>query len=87
MICGHGRHGKDTLCEYLQTRGFRYTSSSQVANATNSGEPIASAIPKHPVSLAISAMARTIGTPAESVAAPKPHVEPQKRGLLRRNSR
>jgi hypothetical protein len=31
MVCGHARHGKDTLCEYLQTRGYRYISSSLAA--------------------------------------------------------
>ena len=64
--------------------------SSQVANATNSGEPITSAIPKHPVSLAVSNLGRTVtvATPdqAEAASTTSPH-RVQKRGLLRRNSR
>ena len=35
--------------------------SSQVANATNSGEPITSAIPKHPVSVAVMNLGRSLG--------------------------
>jgi pilus assembly protein CpaE len=64
--------------------------SSQVANATNSGEPITSALPKHPVSLAVSRLAAGLtastdgATPAADTAARS--VAP-KRGLLRRNSR
>ncbi len=62
--------------------------SSQVANATNSGEPITAAIPKHPVSLAITSMARTISAPVEPGSTTTPaHAEPTRRGLLRRNSR
>lgn len=62
--------------------------SSQVANATNSGQPITSALPKHPVSLAVTALARSLGSPAEGA---EPEIEsvrrqaPAKRGLLRRN--
>lgn len=30
MVLGHGRHGKDTVCEYLRERfGFRFVSSSR----------------------------------------------------------
>jgi hypothetical protein len=31
MVCGHGRHGKDTLCEFLGTKGYTFNSSSWVA--------------------------------------------------------
>ncbi len=64
--------------------------SSQVANATNSGEPITSAIPKHPVSLAVMSLGRSIAAPGgEDSAAKEPaaRVAAPKRGLLRRNSR
>ena len=64
--------------------------SSQVANATNSGEPITSAIPKHPVSIAVTTLARTLGVTPEEAApsAPKSRAAAPKRGgLLRRNSR
>ena len=49
--------------------------SSQVAHATNSGEPIISAQPRHPVSQAIAKLARSIaatgadGSGAGAVAA------------------
>ncbi|QNN53158.1 AAA family ATPase [Nocardioides mesophilus] len=65
--------------------------SAQVANATNSGEPITSALPKHPVSVAVTTLARAISTAAEPKAAatpaPKSRVAAPRRGLLRRNSR
>jgi pilus assembly protein CpaE len=65
--------------------------SSQVANATNAGEPITSAIPKHPVSVAVTNLGRSLGTQgaAESSTESKPtsRVAAPKRGLLRRNSR
>lgn len=32
MVCGHGRHGKDTLCELLQKHGFTFQSSSSAAS-------------------------------------------------------
>lgn len=64
--------------------------SSQVAHATNSGEPIVSAQPKHPVSQAITKLARGLSTPAADPA-PGTHLERRnttpKRSLLRRNSR
>jgi pilus assembly protein CpaE len=62
--------------------------TAQVAHATNSGEPIVSANPKHPVSAAITALAREIisgstdSRPAPAHAKP-PAVAP-KRSLLRR---
>lgn len=65
--------------------------SSQVANATNAGEPITSAIPKHPVSVAVTNLGRSLGAQgsAESSTESKPtsRVAAPKRGLLRRNSR
>ena len=41
--------------------------SAQVANATNSGEPITSAIPKHPVSVAVTNLGRTFITAAPAL--------------------
>ena len=67
--------------------------SSQVANATNSGEPIAAALPKHPVSQAVSRLAQSFDSPpvADEPAAPTSRggarVAAPKRGFLRRNSR
>ena len=65
--------------------------SSQVANATNAGEPITSALPKHPVSVAVTNLGRSLGaqSAAESSSESKPtsRVAAPKRGLLRRNSR
>ena len=65
--------------------------SSQVANATNSGEPITSALPKHPVSQAVSRMAQSFEQKAEETGAAPSHksrvAAAPKRGLLRRNSR
>ena len=64
--------------------------SSQVAHATNSGEPIIIAQPKHSVSQAITALARSV---AGSANGAKPGAEPsgraatRKRSLLRRNGR
>lgn len=62
--------------------------SSQVASATNSGQPITSAIPKHPVSVAVTTLAESLRMPSvpdgESTPAPRPAV-PARRGLLRRN--
>lgn len=64
--------------------------SSQVANATNSGEPITSALPKHPVSLAVNRLASGLGVSADG-SAPTADTATRsaapKRGLLRRNSR
>ncbi|MGN6131894.1 MAG: AAA family ATPase [Nocardioidaceae bacterium] len=63
--------------------------SSQVAHATNAGEPIISAHPKHAVSNAINSLAKNFASasvdtpeavPARAAAAPK-------RSLLRRNGR
>ena len=63
--------------------------SSQVANATNSGEPIASALPKHPVSQAVTRLAQSFEQKAEETptSIPKSRAAAPKRGLLRRNSR
>jgi pilus assembly protein CpaE len=66
--------------------------SSQVAHATNSGEPIISAQPKHSVSQAITKLARTLAVPAappDAVAGSGNRVDPgpAKRSLLRRNGR
>jgi pilus assembly protein CpaE len=65
--------------------------SSQVANATNSGEPITSALPKHPVSQAVTRMAQSFEQKAEETGAAPSHksraAAAPKRGLLRRNSR
>ena len=69
--------------------GASIPTSSQVANATNSGEPITSAIPKHPVSVAVTNLGRTVTTaaPAQEGASAASPARVQKRGLLRRNSR
>jgi pilus assembly protein CpaE len=63
--------------------------SSQVANATNSGEPITSALPRHPVSQAVTRLAHSFEQKAEEIPAtsPKSRAAAPKRGLLRRNSR
>ncbi len=63
--------------------------SSDVAHATNAGEPIMSAQPKHAVSQAIAKLARmlTEASVPEKKPAPKPHATAPKRGLLRRNGR
>ena len=64
--------------------------SSQVAHATNAGEPITSAQPKHAVSQAIKTLGRTLAAPS---AASKPtsaagaRIAAPKRSLLRRNGR
>lgn len=60
--------------------------SSEVANATNSGEPIASSNPKHPVSMAVATLAKSLagtGTPATAPDS-KPASDSGKRGLLGR---
>lgn len=66
--------------------------SSQVAHATNSGEPIVSAQPKHAVSQAITRLARDIaaaGNPTGTTASTNGHsrAAAPKRSLLRRNGR
>ena len=64
--------------------------SSHVAHATNSGEPIISAQPKHAVSQAITRLARSVAGPSTE---PAPGADPvgrpatPKRSLLRRNGR
>jgi pilus assembly protein CpaE len=62
--------------------------SSQVAHATNSGEPIISAQPRHNVSQAITALARSLAAPAApstpAVTNGKTHAAAPKRSLLRR---
>ena len=66
--------------------------SSQVAHATNSGEPIVSAQPRHPVSQAVAKLARSLaatGTAPEAAPAVGAHgrAAAPKRSLLRRNGR
>ncbi|HET7387885.1 MAG TPA: AAA family ATPase [Nocardioidaceae bacterium] len=71
--------------------------SSQVANATNAGEPIVASMPKHQVSQAVhrlaglvagpSAVPATPSAPSHAATAPKSRAAAPKRGLLRRNSR
>jgi pilus assembly protein CpaE len=65
--------------------------SSQVAHATNSGEPIVSAQPRHPVSQAITKLARSIAASADPVEATSglsgKRAAAPKRSLLRRNGR
>jgi pilus assembly protein CpaE len=65
--------------------------SSQVAHATNSGEPIISAQPRHPVSQAVAKLARSIavaGVVPEPATGDKKHATASpKRSLLRRNGR
>jgi len=65
--------------------------SSQVAHATNSGEPIISAQPKHAVSQAVTALANGLASepaPAVNGSSQPARVTPTpKRSLLRRNGR
>ena len=66
--------------------------SSQVAHATNSGEPIISAQPKHNVSQAITKLARSLAAPTSVsdttvLRGSRGHAAPGKRSLLRRNGR
>ena len=65
-------------------------SSPQVANATNAGEPIFAASPKHVVSTAIAALAGDLSAPsttqqAQNGVQSKSRGSVPKRGLLRRN--
>jgi pilus assembly protein CpaE len=61
--------------------------SSQVAHATNSGEPILRAQPKHAVSHAITALARSLSEPSSVVTPIGGRPASPKRSLLRRNGR
>lgn len=72
--------------------------SAEVANATNSGEPITASLPKHPVSQALMHLAdvvsraqddRSGGEAAPSSSAPgkQPGSHQQRRGLLRRGGK
>ena len=63
--------------------------SSQVAHATNSGEPIMSAQPRHAVSQAIGALARRLAVSADQAEESTSTVQhaSSKRSFLRRNSR
>jgi pilus assembly protein CpaE len=67
--------------------------SPEVAHATNSGEPITAANPRHPVSQAIMALGRGLTGPGSAPAPAKPESkgsdrqQPAKRGLLRRSGR
>jgi pilus assembly protein CpaE len=65
--------------------------SPEVASATNSGEPIMASNPKHPVSLALEALANQLAVGAPSSGTPSAPgsraANPPKRGLLRRQGR
>jgi len=66
--------------------------STQVAHATNSGEPIISAQPKHAVSQAVSTLAGRLSSPSTGATSatpstPKSRAAAPKRSLLRRNGR
>ncbi len=68
--------------------------SSEVANATNSGEPIMASNPRHPVSHAIESLANELaGSSAGAASSSTPSAPgsraavPPKRGLLRRQGR
>lgn len=69
--------------------------SHEVANATNTGEPIMSSNPRHPVSVAVENLARTVAgagsaapTGSGSTPSPRPRASaPAKRGLLRRGAK
>jgi len=65
--------------------------SAQVANATNAGEPIVGALPRHPVSQAIISLAGELSAsqaPADKTTiSAGSRAATSKRGLLRRNSR
>ncbi len=69
--------------------------SPQVANSTNSGEPIVAALPRHPVSQAIASLATDLTSTASAPAtsstsangAEKSDRSASKRSLLRRNTR
>jgi pilus assembly protein CpaE len=62
--------------------------SHEVANATNSGEPIMASNPRHPVSQAVDSLAHLLGaglTPVSSASSgPGSRAATPKRGLLRR---
>jgi len=65
--------------------------SIQVANSTNSGEPILGILPRHAVSRAIAGLAATLvgkSSGADSIPAPRAsRAAPPRRALLRRNGR
>lgn len=62
--------------------------SPQVANSTNSGEPIVATLPRHPVSQVIISLAHELASTSQHHASASPaRVSTQKRGLLRRNGR
>jgi pilus assembly protein CpaE len=61
--------------------------SSQVAHATNSGEPIVSAQPKHAVSQAINGLARRLSALSVDNAVVAASVPASRRSFLRRNGR
>jgi pilus assembly protein CpaE len=66
--------------------------SPEVAHATNSGEPITAANPRHPVSLAIMSLARelagaSLSAQGDGAQDESPRNQPVKRGLLRRQGR
>lgn len=63
--------------------------SPQVANSTNSGEPIVATLPRHAVSQVITALAHELASTSRHVESSlkPPRANAQKRGLLRRNGR
>lgn len=65
--------------------------SAQVANSTNSGEPILGVLPRHAVSKAIAALATTLARkeplPDEVAGHRTSRAAPPRRALLRRNGR
>ena len=68
--------------------------SSQVAHATNAGEPIVSAAPRHAVTQAVTQLARRVSVEAVATTTEGAHAGPKsraaaapKRSLLRRNGR
>ena len=61
--------------------------SSQVAHATNSGEPIIGAHPRHPVSQAVGRFAGTLAGPAKGEQAAGSRTAVPRRSLLRRSGR
>ncbi len=64
--------------------------SPQVANATNSGDPILASVPRHPVSRAIISLAHDVAEASAkeiNPAARSSHATTPRRSLLRRNGR
>lgn len=88
-----------TAAKVENTLGLRIAqsipTSPKVANSTNAGEPIVSAMPRHPVSQAIMALAKDVAggpkVPSESPPVDRhvkgTRVATSKRGILRRSER